>query len=499
MTSVAHPPSHEMERAYSAFLESHPAYARTRVLDDLRAREYGRLDHLGHVYLDYTGGSLYAVSQLKRHFEELSGNVFGNPHSNNPTSQAMTERVERARSLVLDFFHAPAEDYWAIFTLNASGALKHAGESYPFGPGDRYLLTVDNHNSVNGIREFARARGAEVTYVPVGPPDLRIDRPRLAAELGRTKPGRNHLFAYPAQSNFSGVQHPLELIEEAHAAGWDVLLDAAAFVPTNRLDVARWKPDLVAVSFYKMFGYPKGVGCLLMRKAMFAKHRRPWFAGGTVQIATVQGNGHYLARDAAAYEDGTVNYLSLPAVEIGLQHLASIGLDVIHDRVMCLASWLLEHLTALRHRNGCPLVQVHGPSKPEARGGTIAFNLMDANGESLDIRRIEELANHARISLRTGCFCNPGVGEVAYGLTPSQIAAYFRSEEGMSFQELRVRVRADHGKEIGAVRISVGIASNFADVYRLCCFVHGFLDKTSAEVGTAEFDAEVDALLRDSA
>jgi selenocysteine lyase/cysteine desulfurase len=236
-----------------------------------------------------------------------------------------------------------------------------------------------------------------------------------------------------------------------------------------------------------------------MRKTMFARHRRPWFAGGTVLIASVQGEGHYLAKDAAAYEDGTVNYLSLPAVEIGLRHLMEIGPEIIHERVMCLTAWLLEALTGLRHGNGRPLVQVHGPTRPEGRGGTIAFNLLDAKGESLDIRRIEELANHVRISLRTGCFCNPGVGEVAYGLTPAQIAAYFRDEEGMSFQELRARVRSDHDKEIGAARISVGLASNFADAYRLFWFIHGFLDRTAAEVGTAEFDAAVDTLLRDSA
>ena len=45
-----------------------------------------------------------------------------------------------------------------------------------------------------------------------------------------------------------------------------MLLDAAAFVPTNRLDLGRWHPDFVALSFYKMFGYPTGVGCLLARK-----------------------------------------------------------------------------------------------------------------------------------------------------------------------------------------------------------------------------------------
>ena len=71
-----------------------------------------------------------------------------------------------------------------IFTQNASGALKLVGESYPFGPGDRYLLTFDNHNSVNGIREFARAKGAEVIYAPVIPPDMYIDDDKLMAPSG---------------------------------------------------------------------------------------------------------------------------------------------------------------------------------------------------------------------------------------------------------------------------------------------------------------------------
>ncbi|HEX7078301.1 MAG TPA: aminotransferase class V-fold PLP-dependent enzyme [Candidatus Eisenbacteria bacterium] len=489
----------EAGQAEREFLEEHPSYASTRALDDLRATEYERLDRLGHVYLDYTGGSLYAASQVKRHVELLSGSVFGNPHSTNPTSIAMTARVEAARAAVLAHFHASPEEWMAVFTLNASGALKHVGESYPFAPGGRYLLTVDNHNSVNGIREFAKRRGATVVYAPIAPPALRIDRAALRAELARGEPGRANLFAYPAQSNFTGVQHPLELIEEAHALGWDVLLDAAAFVPTNRLDLTRWKPDLVSVSFYKMFGYPTGVGALLLRKPMFAKLERPWFAGGTVRIASAQGDGYYLATDAAAYEDGTVNYLSLPGVEIGLGHLASAGLDRIHERVRCLAAWTLARMAAMRHGNGAPLVQVHGPTDLDARGGTIAFNLIDRDGASFDIRRIEELANEERISLRTGCFCNPGAGEVAYGLTREQIAAFFRAEEGMTFQELRGRVREAHGKEIGAARISLGIATNFADVHRFERFLDRFRDRTVAEVGTAAAPAAGHDAFRDSA
>lgn len=265
--------------AYHQFLAAYPTYQNTAKLTELRQTEYKRLDEQQQIYLDYTGGGLYAQSQLDAHFALLRSHVFGNPHSSNPTSLAMTELVEEARHTVLRYFNA-GSDYICIFTANASGALKHVGESYPFGPNGRYLLTFDNHNSVNGIREFAHSKGAEFTYVPLTRPELRMDLAALESELNRINPDYPHLFAFPAQSNFSGVKHPLHIIEQAHSKGWDVLLDAAAFVPTNRLDLQAIQPDFVTLSFYKMFGYPTGIGALLVRKSAFSQTSvlRPLFS-----------------------------------------------------------------------------------------------------------------------------------------------------------------------------------------------------------------------------
>ena len=162
------------------FLESYPAYASTAPLDALRAAQYGRLDARGTVYLDYTGGGLHADAQVREHASLLNEQVFGNPHSASPSSSAMTDAVERGRAKVLEYFHGTGE-YTAVFTLNASGALKLVGEAYPFEPGGRLLLTVDNHNSVNGIREFARTGGAAVDYAPLTSPDLRIDQAAATA------------------------------------------------------------------------------------------------------------------------------------------------------------------------------------------------------------------------------------------------------------------------------------------------------------------------------
>ena len=107
----------------------------TDLLDELRATDFARLDRDDHVYLDYTGGGLYASSQLREHFELLESHVFGNPHSINPTSALSTEFLERARASVLEFFNASADEYEAIFTPNATGALRLVGEAYPFNLG----------------------------------------------------------------------------------------------------------------------------------------------------------------------------------------------------------------------------------------------------------------------------------------------------------------------------------------------------------------------------
>lgn len=489
----------DADAAFAGFWKTCPAYQKAE-FDELRSREYARLDELDQVYLDYTGSGLYAESQIQQHMELLRKGVFGNPHSNNPTSLAMTHLVDQARSCVLEYFNADPDEYVAIFTPNASGALKLVGEAYPFAPNGRFLPVFDNHNSVNGIREFARAKRAEVTYMPTVQPELRFDTDALNAELDYVQPGSFNLFAYPAQSNFSGVQHSLEWIEIAQSKGWDVLLDAAAFVPTNRLDLGKWKPDFVPVSFYKMFGYPTGVGCLLARKEALVKLQRPWFAGGTISITSVQGEGwHYLLGDSAGFEDGTVNFLTLPAIEIGLRFISQIGIDTIHLRVECLTGWLLEQMVAIRHSNNSPLVQIFGPTDKIDRGGTISFSLDDPEGNRLDYRKVEALANQENISLRTGCFCNPGTGEIVHNLTRDEMAQAFGRPEPMDFNFFFDWARTEHNRNPSTIRISVGIATNFSDIYRFMRFLQSFIDKTESDIQQVEVDYPVYDMTRDAA
>jgi selenocysteine lyase/cysteine desulfurase len=451
-----------------------PIYASTRALDDLRARQYPLLDRIGHVYLDYTAANLVPVALLDRHAAFLRDHLLGNPHSTNPSSALTTTLVEQARLSVLEFFNGDPDEYVVVFTANATQALKIVGESFPFGTDGEYLLTFDNHNSVNGIREFARARGAETTYVPSAAPDLRVDASLLPRYLTETTGDHHNLFAYPAQSNFSGVQHPLDWIEQAHAHGWDVLLDAAAYVPTNRLDLGRRHPDYVALSFYKMFGWPTGVGCLIARRDALAKLERPWFSGGTIVAAFVQREYYDFAPGAAHFEDGTVNYLNLPAVEIGLRLLDRVGIDTLHARVGALGAWLLDGLAALRHSDGRPATTIYGPRDGEHRGATIAFNFLHPDGSVVDERYVDRVAGRHNISLRTGCFCNPGAGEVAFTISRETLLGS-EFAHGMTLDDYMRAIGLHSG---GAIRASLGLASNLADVERFLDFAAEFVDLT---------------------
>jgi len=487
----------KMADAFVTFVEKYPSFETTKLLDEWRESEYGRLDTNKQIYLDYTGGGLYGESQLLEHMQLLNSSVLGNPHSANPTSLAMTDLVEGTRHDVLRYFNASPDEYIAVFTPNASGALKLVGEAYPFAPGSQYVLTYDNHNSVNGIREFAKRKGAKVIYAPLTKPDLRMDMARLDEMLDEADPTQPNLFAFPAQSNFSGVKHPLELIAHAQAKGWDVMLDAAAFVPTNRLDLSVVKPDFVCLSFYKMFGYPTGIGALLIRQSTFHKLERPWFAGGTVNFASVQGNGHYLAPNEAAFEDGTINYLNIPAIKTGLQHLDKVGIETISERVHCLTGWLIENLLALKHSNGKPMVRIYGPANTKNRGGTVTLNFYGPDGHLLDYRRVEELANEKGISLRTGCFCNPGAGEIAEGLTAEDMMAGLKDGRDMSLPRFVQVIQHRGNKSAGAIRISTGLATNFDDVYKFMQFAASFRDKTNLNIGKVTFDIESCRVIRD--
>jgi selenocysteine lyase/cysteine desulfurase len=461
------PGSTEFER----FLEDYPEYPETSQLDELRKTEFSRLDKLGHVYLDYTGGSLYPENLVRRHAEVLANGVFGNPHSTNPTSLASTVFEEQGRRDILEFFGADPQEYNVIMTSNASGAMKLVGESYPFSKDNKLLLTWDEHNSVNGVREFANTKGSEVVYVPLEDHEARINKDLLEIRLdqyshGKTSPG---LFILSGQSNITGVKPDLAHARYAKSCGWDVLLDASALAPTSQINLRKYPVDFMAISFYKMFGYPTGMGCLLMRKEVSGKMQRPWFGGGTVEMVTVPTKAFTAAAGHRKFEDGTINYLSFYAISLGLSFLQSIQ-KPLSLRVTILTDYVLKELIALRHKStGRRLAIIAGPQTTYMRGGTIAFYLQEDHGKLIPHLLVDQNAQKRNISLRSGCMCNPGAAAVALG-KPQYLNAV---KANMTVGEF-----VDHFENdlVLLVRMSIGIATNWEDCVAFINFIKEFLD-----------------------
>ena len=285
--------------------------------------------NIGCVYLDHTGTTLYSKTHIQRYQDDLFINLYGNPHSQNPSSVRSTETIEQVRTMILDHFGTDASHYDVIFTSGCTRSMQLVAESFPWAsnsqsgnkiPPVQYITTKydvtethntaahdptgsifcyleDNHTSAIGIREIAADRGAQL--VCVNEDCLVLNTNSSKHTTSAYKPSScepttvtlYHLFAYPAQSNFNGRKYPLSWIHSVQSmlpdiAGvqgkWLVLLDAAAFVSTNHLDLSIHPAHFVALSFYKIFGFPTGLGALLVRQDTGSVLRKRYFGGGTV-------------------------------------------------------------------------------------------------------------------------------------------------------------------------------------------------------------------------
>jgi selenocysteine lyase/cysteine desulfurase len=432
--------------------------------DDLRRREFFRLEERNIAYLDYAASALYGASQAAAYAKRLAGNVYGNPHSEHGPSRASEADLAAARRATLAYFDADPEVYDVCFTANTSAAVKLVAESYPFGPRRGLALSADNHNSVNGIREFARRAGARVNTLPLDA-ELRLSDPvgRLRSFASTCGAG---LFAFPVQSNFSGVRHPLDLISEARGLGLDVLVDAAGCCMAADISLRRHPAEFLAFSYYKLFGLPTGVGALIVRRDALERLRRPWFAGGTVDFVSVAHGRHQLSKGHAGFEDGTPNFLNAGAILDGFDFLERLPAAVLRTRLCSLTAEFIARASDLRHRDGGPLVRIYGPRGANSRGGTVAFNILRPGGNTLPYQAVEHAARDAGVAIRGGCFCNPGAAERAFDFERYDVDAVL-DELGDSFTIPRFQERLGPEATAGALRLSVGPATHSQDVGRV--------------------------------
>ncbi|XP_037010413.2 molybdenum cofactor sulfurase [Artibeus jamaicensis] len=451
-------------------------------LSELRAREFSRL--AGTVYLDHAGATLFAQSQLTSFTRDLTENVYGNPHSQNISSKLTHDTVEQVRYRILAHFRTSPDDYSVVFTAGSTAALKLVAEAFPWvslGPesrGSLFCYLTDNHTSVVGMRTIARAKN--VTFMSIRPKDMYLVEKRGAAT---SDPDCQlvHLFCYPAQSNFSGTRYPLSWIGEVKSGQtcpvgmpgkWYVLLDAASYVSTSPLDLSAHQADFVPLSFYKIFGFPTGLGALLVHNRVAPLLRKTYFGGGTA-AAYLAGEDFYVPRQSVAerFEDGTISFLDVIALKHGFDALERLtgGMENVKQHTFALAQYTYTALSSLRYPSGAPVVRIYSDSEfssPEVQGPIINFNVLDDQGIVIGYSQVEKMASLYNIQVRTGCFCNTGACQRHLGISDEMVKKHLQAGHVCGDD-----VDLVDGQPTGSVRISFGYMSTLEDAQAFLKFI----------------------------
>jgi len=275
------------------------------------------------------------------------------------------------------------------------------------------------------------------------------------------------------------------------------LLDASKLAATSELNLSDHSractPDFVAVSFYKMFGYPTGLGALLIRRSAAAllRPQKTYFGGGTLAGATASED-FCLPRDDAPHawmEDGTQHYLGVLSLRHGLDMLRKRGgVSAVGKHAAKLCLRLLRGMQALKHDTGKPVVEIYGNhaeylselrrsesacESDEAyqhllaayrakQGPTIAFNVMWKDESPVGYAEVGRLAALRCIRLRTGCFCNVGACHSALNLSAADVKRNLLA--GRTCWDEAPGADILDGRPTGAVRASLGLDSTEADV-----------------------------------
>ncbi|XP_018416165.1 PREDICTED: molybdenum cofactor sulfurase [Nanorana parkeri] len=470
-------------------------------INDMRKKEFSRIGDT--IYLDHVGTALFPESLLQKFMADLSENVYGNPHSSNLSSRLTHDTIEHVRYRILQHFNTSADDYTVIFTSGSTAALKLVADIFPWttassdGAGSHFCYLTDNHTSVVGIRGAMKM--LNIPSIPVAPEDLLLSEVETKTTENQHD-STSHLFCYPALSNYSGTKYPLSWIEKIKSGkmkpvsvpgNWIVLLDAASFVSTSPLDLAVYQPDFVTISFYKIFGFPTGLGALIVSNQIAHLLRKNYFGGGTA-AAYLSKEDFFVPKESISsrFEDGTVSFLDIIAVKHCLDtlHRLTGGMEKIRNHTHELASYTYSVLSALRYANGEPVIQVYtstGVRTYDVQGPIINFNVLDENGGIIGYSQVDKMASLYNIHFRTGCFCNAGACQKMLGISNAEVKSNLQAGHicGDNMDII-------NGRPTGSIRISFGFMSTFEDAQVFLNFIVDTFIKKSSYGSAQMFDVE---------
>ena len=353
---------------------------------------------------------------------------------------------DRSREIIAEFVGGNQPERVVIFAKNATEAINHLANRFPFRQDGIVLTTVMEHHS----NELPWRKSAHVVHADVLP-DGRIDEEDLRRKLAEHR-GRVQLVAVTGASNVTGYINPVEQYARwAHEAGAALFVDAAQLAPHRPIDMKRpGSPeaiDYLAFSAHKMYA-PFGVGVLVANRTMFEQGDPDMVGGGTVDIVNLENA--YWTDLPDKEEAGTPDIVGAVALATAIEFIRSVGWKTIIDHETELTAYALTRLAAI------PEVKLYGdrdPARARERLGVVSFNIGDLSHALV----ASVLSHEWGIGTRNGCFC-----------AHPYVKAIMHVDEKFAKKMEEEILARDRSSLPGTVRVSFGIYNTTDEVDQLC-------------------------------
>ncbi len=386
---------------------------KVRTIADIR-KDFPILSRQVHgkplVYLDSTASSQKpqaVIDAMSTYYQTYHANVHRGVYA---LSEEATAAMEKARIKVARFINA-RQGKQIIFTRNTTESINLVAYSWGganIHAGDLIILTImEHHSNLIPWQLLAERTGARLEFIPVTDDGLlRLD---VYEQLLQQQP---KLVAFTHMSNVLGTINPAkQMIEQAHAAGATVLVDAAQSVPHLPVDVQELDADFLCFSGHKMLG-PTGIGLLYGKRELL--EAMPPFMGGGEMIGKVGLRKSTWNVLPWKFEAGTPAIAEAIGQGVAVDYLSALGMENVLRHEQAITDYALQQLQSV------PGLTIYGPQSADRRGGVISFTLGDIHPHDLASILDQEMG----VAVRAGHHCAQPLME-HFGLAATARASFY--------------------------------------------------------------------------
>ena len=355
------------------------------------------------IYLD-NAATTAVCKEAKEAMVPLLEDEYGNPSANYPFGDRAGSIVERARIRMAGLINAYPENI--IFTSGGTESDNSAILKIKDIENSHIITTKIEHHAVLNTCEYARKKGAEVTYLNVNPDgEINID------ELEKSIKENTRLISVMFANNEIGTIEPIAKIGRlARAYGITFHTDAVQAFGHVPINVARMNIDMMSVSAHKFNG-PKGIGFLYVRNI---DDFEPLIWGGG------QENGK---------RSGTENVAGI----VGMEQAAIQSIKNMSYRMQ--KEQYLRNYLINRVMNEIDDVKLNG-HKFKRLPGNANFSFKNINAAKL----VEDMGNEG-ICISAGSAC------AAAGGKPSQVIMAINVQKEYAYGTVRITISHENTRD----------------------------------------------------